>query len=406
MSSTAPSSNGFRALEAALLRRRLQAIDAVLRLEILAIAVLSTGFVFWQVRVPLDSLVRNDGPFIVVVVAAVTWVALGMLAAFLAGQRMLRDLRRGPEGPPWLSLPIDPSVLARHLAWNARARALPLVVPAVGVLLAGMGLVPWWWLVLLAGAFAAMIFPATRLGCVLALRLAAMEVRGPGHLHPVTRMLSQRQQRRERSRLAPARWSGGSSILAMCRKDVRVSLRSGRLRRLALIPVVFALLSAATWALPMELPLARFVAFGLALISAATLAEWLVAVSGSDPFNVIRALPVGLREVWGARVLWALLGAVVLVTLQGLAAPAMSPDAHRLFLVWLGLAAFCVGLLGANYGVTLFPRADVAGRMLLLSLGLAMAASLMIPLLGWVLLLTAVLHSLRRLPRWSRLEDA
>ena len=84
----------------------------------------------------------------------------------------------------------------------------------------------------------------------------------------------------------------------------------------------------------------------------------------------------------------------------------MSPDAHRLFLVWLGLATFCVGLLGANYGVTLFPRADVGGRMLLLSLGLAMAASLMIPLLGWVLLLTAVLHSLRRLPRWSRLEDA
>jgi len=29
----------------------------------------------------------------------------------------------------------------------------------------------------------------------------------------------------------------------------------------------------------------------------------------------------------------------------------------------------------------------------------------MLPLSGWVVLLTAVLHSARRLPRWARLEQ-
>jgi hypothetical protein len=66
----------------------------------------------------------------------------------------------------------------------------------------------------------------------------------------------------------------------------------------------------------------------------------------------------------------------------------------------LGIAA-----LGVNYGVTLFPRADVAQRLLGLSLGLAVAASIMIPLSGWVVLLFAVAHSARRLTQWPRLEE-
>jgi len=61
-------------------------------------------------------------------------------------------------------------------------------------------------------------------------------------------------------------------------------------------------------------------------------------------------------------------------------------------------------VLGVHYGITLYPRAEHAQRMLLLSLAIAMAASVMIPMLGWVLLLTAVLHSARRVPRWDRLE--
>jgi hypothetical protein len=43
--------------------------------------------------------------------------------------------------------------------------------------------------------------------------------------------------------------------------------------------------------------------------------------------------------------------------------------------------------------------------MYALSLGLSVAASLMIPLMGWFVLITGVIHSARRLGRWSRLED-
>jgi hypothetical protein len=318
---------------------------------------------------------------------------------------MLHDLRHGPEGPPWLALPIEPAAITRHLAWNARARALPLIVPAAGVLLAGAGLAPWWWLLLLAAALALIVTPATRIGCWVAVQLASRATPEPRSLHPIIRLLARREPQRQRGALPPARWRGGSALFALWRKDLLVSLRPTRARRLAVVPVLFIALAASAWALPVDLALARFVALGLSLVAATTLAEWLVALSGTDPFSLIRVLPVGLKEVWGARVLWALLGTLVLVLVHALAAREMPPVAYRLFLVWTGGAVFSIALLGANYGVTLFPRADVAARMLLLSLGLAMAASLMIPLLGWVLLLTAVLHSARRLPRWSRLED-
>ena len=36
----------------------------------------------------------------------------------------------------------------------------------------------------------------------------------------------------------------------------------------------------------------------------------------------------------------------------------------------------------------------------------AKAGSLMIPLMGWLVLASAVFHSTRRLTRWSRLEEA
>jgi hypothetical protein len=34
-----------------------------------------------------------------------------------------------------------------------------------------------------------------------------------------------------------------------------------------------------------------------------------------------------------------------------------------------------------------------------------MAASLMVPLMGWIVLITAVLHSLRRVHRWTGAEE-
>jgi hypothetical protein len=108
--------------------------------------------------------------------------------------------------------------------------------------------------------------------------------------------------------------------------------------------------------------------------------------------------------VWGARVAWAALFAAALVLGHAVAARGLGRPALQLFLTWTGLAAFTVAVLGANYAVTLFPRVEQARRLLGLSLALAVAASIMIPLMGWIVLLTAVLHSLRRVPRWTRLE--
>jgi hypothetical protein len=115
-------------------------------------------------------------------------------------------------------------------------------------------------------------------------------------------------------------------------------------------------------------------------------------------------LPLGVAVVWGARVAFAAAGAIALVTVQALCARALAPPALHFHLVWLGAAALAIGVLGANYAITLYPRAEHAQRVLELTLALAIAASLMIPLVGWVLLFTGLLHSARRLPRWTRQE--
>ncbi len=160
-------------------------------------------------------------------------------------------------------------------------------------------------------------------------------------------------------------------------------------------------LSALVWRLPIDPALARIAAFGLALVAAALLAEWLIELAGADPFAVLRVLPIGATPVWLARLAAAALGAVVLVVLQALAVPALEPPALRVFLVWIAAAALTLGVLGAQLGISLHPRADLARRVLGMTLLLAVAASLMLPLLGWVLLLAAVVHSASRMPRGS-----
>jgi hypothetical protein len=398
------SEDPFRALQRALVRRRFQAVEATLRFELLALALVSAGFVFWQARVPLDGAVRSDGPLAFLVAIAVAWMFLALLAGALAGVRHAAQLRGGIEGPPWLALPIDPSRLERHFAWNARGRAWPLAIPAAGLLAAGVGLVPWWWLPAMAAALWLLLELGTRAGCWISARLAARRVSDRARLHPVLRLLATRGPSGPRGALPPARWTPGPSWRALVRKDLRLTSRLRSLRGLAFAPVAFSVLSVVAWFLPSEPALARFVAFGLALVAASALAQWLIALTGTDPFAVARSLPLGLREVWGARAAWAGFWAVALVAAHAVAMREMSPHASRLFMVWLGAGALCIGVLGANFGITLFPRADIARRLLGLALASAMTASIMIPLLGWVLLLAAVLHSARRLPRWSRLE--
>jgi hypothetical protein len=130
-----------------------------------------------------------------------------------------------------------------------------------------------------------------------------------------------------------------------------------------------------------------------------------IAVSGRHPANLLRALPVGSVRFWCTRALWSLALVGTLLAFQAAASTRLGPAASRLYAVWLAGAALAIGLLGANLAVSLHPRADFASRVLSLWLALAVAASLIIPLLGWVLLITAVIHSARRVPRWARAES-
>jgi hypothetical protein len=402
----ASPTHAFRGLERALTRRRLMQLDPRMRTELALLGLLIAGFMFWQVRVPLDGLVRSRGVSAALGVVAVAWLILGGLGAVIAGGEHARRLRTGPRGPEWLALPLAPAALERHLAWESRSRLGWLAIPAIGVLAASYGLVPAWWLALMAAAFAGLLRLAGTLGCSVAGRavMGATEPR-PG-LHPIERVLAVAAPRVVRRRVAPAPWRRAPAWVAIAGKDLLLTFRVGTMGRTAAIAIAFGIASLLAWQIPGEPALRHSIALALALIAAASLAEWLIALAGSDPFAALRVLPVSVMTVWGARAVWGLAFALALIAGQAIAARELSPRALQLFLGWSGAATLAIAVLGVNYGVTLFPRADVARRMLGLSLGLAMAASIMLPLSGWIILLTAVLHSARRLPRWARLEEA
>jgi hypothetical protein len=403
--STRPQAPAFRDLERALTRRRLMRLDPRMRGELVVLALLIAGFLFWQVRVPLDGLVRARGPLSGAGAVVGVWLGLATLGAALAGTRHTRRLRAQPAGPEWLSLPLEPAVLERHLAWDSRSHVLWLAVPALGVLAAAAGLLPVWWLALLAAAFAWLLLEAGRVGCAIGYRMALRAAAPRPGLAPIERVLAVAAPRVTRRGLPPAMWRRTPAWAALAGKDLLISLRQGPTRRAAMLPLALWVASLLAWRLPGEPALRHVVAFAMVLLTAAALAEWLAVLAASDPFAALRVLPIGVMTAWGARFAWGVAGATVLVAGQAVAARELAPHARQVLLVWSGGAALTIAALGVNYGVTLFPRAEVARRMLGLSLALAVAASVMIPLSGWIVLLTAVLHSARRLPRWSRLEE-
>src|SRR5690348_6260897 len=182
-------SDAFRQLERALARRRLGGVDARLRLELAALAALILGFLFWQARIPLDSLERRAGAVTVAEVEFVGLVALAIGGGSLAFARHAVRLRRGPGGPPWLALPVSTQALGRHLAWGSRSTAWLALVPAAAWVLAAVQFVPAWWLLMLFAIFVWMLLEAARLGCWLAVRDAVRRAeRRPG-LDDLTRVL-------------------------------------------------------------------------------------------------------------------------------------------------------------------------------------------------------------------------
>jgi len=404
MMARTPPNTAFRSLERALMRRRFRAVEVPLRLEFAALLTLIAGFLFWRIRVPLDGFARAAPPAQTAALVLGGLALLALAGGALAGARHATRLVRVPPGPSWLALPIESRALARHLAWDSSVPAALVAVPAAAGLVAAFGLIPAWWLGLLAAAFVWLLIEFTRLGCALAVRFAARRAVSPAGRTPLERVLMSPPRRRPVRDRGAAAWRQLPARVVMMRKDLMLSVRATPAGRRAALPLVLGALSVAVWWLPIEPPLRHFAAFVLALLASTAFAEWLVTLSGTDPFPVLRSLPVGVGVVWSARVGWAAAWTAALVLAHTLAARPLAGGAHSVFLVWLGGAALAITVLGVHYGITLYPRAEHAQRMLLLSLAIAMAASVMIPMLGWVLLLTAVLHSARRVPRWDRLE--
>lgn len=404
----------FRGLQHALVRRRFALVELRLKIEFVALALLVWSFLFWQARLSLYSLARDHGARGVAIALLAVWLGLALAGGALAAARLWRQLGRGPAGPAWLALPLAPKVILRHLAWEARLQTLWGVALAPPFLIAAVGLVPGWWLPLFAAALLWFALEAARAGCAIAWRLAARAVAPRPGVPPVALLLATAARRAPRIVRRRAHWIRPGVRRALWRKDLLVAWRAPAVRRRLLVAVGAGVLSVLAWLLRFELPvphaealaIARVVAFALALYAAATFGEFLIALSAEDPFTLLRALPISVRSMWTVRAALVGAGALALVLAHFLAIwHALSPAALHLYLGWTAAAALMIGVLAVNYGLTLFPRAPAAHRMFTLSLGLAMAASFMLPLSGWIVLATAVAHSARRLPRWERLED-
>ena len=391
----------FSALESALTRRRHQAMDPWLRAELALLALTLCAVLFWQLRVPLDGLARARGPWAAVTIACLLMVVIAAAAGGLTLVRLVRALRGRPAGPAWLALPCDPAALEAHFAWNARTLAPLAVLPAATVLIALMGLVHPGWILTLALIFVTLALLAVRGAFALGTRLAVPREAPPQSLPHLTHTLSApRAAPRAARRHARATASGGA-WLAMLTQDARLTGHSPAARARATSLLLLAAIAALPWFAPWAPRLALAAAFALSLVAAAACAEWAIAVSALHPAAILRSLPLGVARFWGTRMLWISLGAAVLVAIQTPSAHRLEPAAVRVYVVWLAAAALLIGTLGANLAVTLHPRGDYAGRVLSLWLALAMVASFIIPLLGWVLVLTATIHSARRLPRWA-----
>jgi hypothetical protein len=398
----------FAQLQRALLARTASRIEPRLRVELALLTLLTWGFTFWRARIPFDSLTRERGWGASVWALAGTLGFLAIVGATAAALHHVRQLRARAAGPSWLALPLPAGAILEHLAWRARWQGAWAVVLAPGVLAAAVGLVPWWAVIGLALAFVIVLLYACRLATFWVRRRVVAQSERKSATDPSWVLLTTSARPTVVTRIQPPAWRRRPVAVALGAKDLRLTRRPTAARARAIAPLLFAVLSASVWWIAgtqTEIPteLVRFVAFGLALVASAAFAEWLIALASSDPSPVLRGLPLGAGDVWLGRAL-LLIGFVTLVLAgQAVAARPLAVGPLQVHLVWLGAATLAVGLLGIHYSLTL--PATAAARVLVLTLSIAMAASIMIPLLGWVLLLTAVIHSARRVPRWPRIEE-
>lgn len=404
MTTSLPDSEAaFRALEARLRARRLQALDVRARLVILAFALLVSAFAFWRVRVPLDGLCRAHGALTGAGMLAAVLAGIAVLGASLAASRQGVMAAR-PPGPEWLTLPLAPARVARHMLSESRLPAFAVLPPALAAIVAGIGLLPLPWLALLAAAFLVAWFEGTRLAAALARHAAAARIRTPQPLPAATRLLlAVRAETREASR-RPPRWRREAAWRAIARLDVRATFQRAGTRARALAVAAFLALGALMW-FTATVPLQQqALAFAGLLPACAALGAWAIARTCGDPASAFRSLPLGVSDFWRAR--FTIMATVLLVAIAVNAALAVSlPMGARLalFVTWW-LPGMGIATLGLHYALTLHPRANAAEYLYFGWLGVGLGASIMIPFLGWGVLLGGLLHSAARLHRWQTPE--
>jgi len=190
--------SAFRPLRRALIARRLQRLDPVLRLELALIGALAGGYAAWRARLPLDQLARTGGAGAAAAAEALAaaLAASALLGGMLAGADHAGRLRRTPPGPEWLALPVPAEAIVGQLAWESGLRARWVLPLALGLLAAGAGLTPGWSLAILAAAFLAILPLAGRAGAAVAWWLAVWRLPraavGRPALHPLLRRLRAR----------------------------------------------------------------------------------------------------------------------------------------------------------------------------------------------------------------------
>ncbi len=396
--------HAFRALSTRLTARRAASFGVRLWLVMLVLVLCVGAFTYWQVRVPLDGVVRHGGPG-----AGTRRLSLVLAACVLAGGALAASrqvaLAAAPPGPEWLALPLAPAHVERHLAREARLPALAVLVPAAAAWLAGCGLLHVTTLVLLAVAFLPAWALVTRAACWLALR-AASPATGPARRLPAAwrALVSARRAPRVRG-VPPARFRGERPWRALARLDGAVSLRAGSPRARLGFALLFLGLSVVAWWLGSRDPLeTRAQAFAAFVLACTGLGAWSAWRAAGDPPAAVRPLPLTLADAWRARAVPMLLAIGVVLVLQVVVSVSLPPAARLgLVIAWL-LPALLITLIGLHLGLSL-PGAPVAAENLYYGwLGVGVVSSLAIPLFGWGVLLGAFVHATRRIGRWYRPE--
>ena len=394
----------FHTLSVRLATRRVAALGARLWFVTAVLALCVGAFTYWRVRVPLDGVKRHGGDPAAELSLGLTLASFAFAGGVLAASRQVA-LAAEPPGPEWLTLPVEPRHIQRHLAREARLPALTVFVPAVAAWLAGLGLLRWQALALLALGFVPAWWLVTRFASWLTWG-ATSRASGPARALPVVArvLVSARHATRVRT-VAPARFRAESAWRALARLDTQVSWRAGSPRARLTFALVFLALACAAWFVGSANPLeTRAQAFAAFVVACAGLGAWAAWRAAGDPPAAVRPLPLALSDAWRARAIPMFITIGIVLVVQAVVAVPL-PLAARLglLLAWL-LPALIITLLGLHLGLSLPGGPAVAEHLFYGWLGVGMVASLAIPLFGWGVLIGGFVHATRRIGRWYQPE--